>query len=289
MSNLLDEMCIKLGIDSKDFEIKTIRVNNLIRNTTGLANKLGKTLNSLTGNINNAPVTEKLTVTLKHVSKKAKEAEAGMKKASEATERMTIGVVKLGGALGYISKAKGIAEQILTTNTELYFFSKNIGEGVTQLSALGNMAEQVGGKSEELRKTLGLISRSQTELQLTGDAPLLKYLNMLQVSLFDTDGKARKALDVLFDIASSLEKIGGIKAFNIATMMGLDDSTIKLMTDGRLTLSQFVSELEHGNTINQKQGEDAIKLNIALEKLKQNYWGLNNIIRPRPLKALVVV
>ena len=93
----------------------------------------------------------------------------GSKKVDDQLGSMTKSAAKFLAVLGGVAAVKRFVEQTIASNAALERFSKNLGVAVSGVSALSNAAEIAGGSAQGLQGTLSMLSKAQTELQLTGE------------------------------------------------------------------------------------------------------------------------
>lgn len=243
MATIIDELIVRLGIDSKD-------------------------LTSKGGNA---------TKTLKEIGKTSKESVSSVNELTGAFGKM---LAVIGGA----AAIKVFVSDMIQSSAALDRLSKNLEVSAGEITAWGNAAEQLGGSAKGVQASMSMLSKAQTDIQLTGESGLIPYFNYLGVSLADASGKARKVTDVLADLSSAAEGKDRRQMVNIFAKMGFDESTINLLVSGRKELDiSLAHQKDYAEKMKQFSGE-ATKLQRSLVDLKQTFTllGLNLLQQAAP-------
>jgi hypothetical protein len=259
MSTIIDSLIVTLGLDAKGMDQKapasTKKLKDLqdqSKKTEGEVKNLGKTAD-----------------------------ESGSK--FETVTKAVAGFLALVG--GTMAIRSFINDQI-EMNAELERMSKNLGINVSTLSAWGNAVEEVGGNASGLQGTMDMLSKSQTELRLTGQSSLIPYFSALGVSLADVHGKARPVDDILLDLSGRFSKMDRTTANNMGRMMGIDPDTMNLLLMGRKELELTIARQKEHNAVTAKQAEQAVKLQKAIVDTKQTFSALGRTLLEQATPAL---
>ena len=112
---------------------------------------------------------------LQDLEKESDSTEKSVKKIGKSSESTAKGIDKLATAaasflaiIGGTAALKHFVLDSINSGAALDRLSKNLGLSVETISAWGNAVEQLGGSAKGLQGTMDLLSRSQTELRLTG-------------------------------------------------------------------------------------------------------------------------
>jgi hypothetical protein len=241
MATIIDSLLVKLGLDSSEFEGGKRKVDKGLKDTGGEADKTG--------------------AKLKKSGKDGAEGFEGI--AKSATKFLAI----IGGTMA----VKRFIEQTVESSAALDRLSKNLDQNVSTVSAWSNATELAGGSAEGLQGSMDMLSKSQTELQLTGQSSLIPYFAALGVSLADTAGKARPVNEVLLDLADRFSRMDRTTANNMGRMMGIDQGTMNLLLKGRSEVELMVKRQKEYNAVTKQQAAEASRLKAAFTESRQSF------------------
>ena len=137
MATIIDSLLVKLGLDSSEFNAGKNKVDKGLKDTGGEADKTGAKLKK-TG-----------------------------RDGAEGFENVAKSAAKFLAIIGGTMAVKRFIENQIEANAALDRFAQNLQQGVNSISAWSNAAELAGGSAEGLQGTMDMLSKSQTELQLT--------------------------------------------------------------------------------------------------------------------------
>lgn len=259
MPTLIDSLVVKLGLDSKDLESSSPRA--------------GKKL--------------------KDVEDQSKKTEGGVKKIGTAAKETAAGVETLTRTMGSLlaliggtMAIKAFVTDFISANAELYRFSQNLGLSVSTISAWGNASEELGGSAKGLQGTMDMLSKSQTELRLTGQSSLIPYFAALGVSMATVTGQARPVDEILLDLAERFSHMDRTTANNMGRMMGIDQGTMNLLLQGRKELELTISRQKESTAVTKAQAEAAQKLQTQIVDIKQKFVAFGNSLMVAAAPAL---
>jgi hypothetical protein len=244
MATIIDALIVELGLDTSKF------------------NASQKTAVRQLGDLEKAgDKTEKST---KKVSKASKEAAHNVDNLSR-----TIGsfLAIIGGTVAL----KNFISDFIEGNAALDRLSKNLGLSVPTISAWSNATEKLGGSAQALQGTLDMLSKSQTQLMITGESNLLPYMSALGISLADVNGKARPVDDILLDLSDRFSRLDRTTANNLGRMMGLDQGTMNLLLQGRKELEIEIARQKEQTAVTKEQAAQAQKFQTQVAALKQQF------------------
>ncbi|MGL4679799.1 MAG: hypothetical protein ACRCWC_10520, partial [Plesiomonas shigelloides] len=193
------------------------------------------------------------------------------KDGAEGFENVAKSAAKFLALVGGTMAVKRFAEQMIESSAALDRFSKNLGDSANTVSAWSNAAEQAGGSAEGLQGTMDMLSKSQTELQLTGQSGLIPYFSALGMSLADTQGKARPVNDLLLDLSDRFSKMDRTTANNMGRMMGIDQGTMQLLLKGRSEVELMIKRQKEYGAVTKQQAEEASRLKLAMTDSRQSF------------------
>lgn len=213
MATVIDELVVRLGLDSKGFSRGAKKVD------------------------------EELERTKKTAAKTSKDVEASGKRAAEFFGQMEKAAVKFLAVFTLGSGFQDFTRYVIQGGAQLARMSQNLGVSTDKLSRWAGAVRVSGGSTEAFLGTMQGLSQALTELKLTGNTGILPYLQALKVSVADVNGKA-KPLDVLLgDIGESLRALPNRQdAFNIGRNLGIDEGTINLLLKGRAEVNRLLAD-----------------------------------------------
>lgn len=256
MATIIDSLLVKLGLDSSEFNAGKTKVDKGLKETGNEADKTG-----------------------------AKFKKAGKDGAASFTN-VAASAAKFLALIGGTVAVKRFIEQTVESSAALDRLSKNLQENVSSVSAWSNAAEQAGGSAEGLQGTLDMLSKAQTELQLTGQSALIPYFSALGVSIADASGKARSGNDVLLDLADRFSKMDRTTANNMGRMMGIDQGTMNLLLKGRKEVELMVARQKEYNAVTKQQAEESSRLKLAMVESKQSFEAFGRELLSAAMPAL---
>lgn len=241
MATIIDSLLVKLGLDSSEFDAKKSKVDKGLKDTGSEADKTG-----------------------------AKLKKSG-KDGAEGFENVAKSAAKFLALIGGTMAVKRFIENQIEANAALDRFAQNLDQSANSISAWSNAAELAGGSAEGLQGTMDMLSKSQTELQLTGQSGLIPYFSALGLSLADTQGKARPVNDLLLDLADRFSKMDRTTANNMGRMMGIDQGTMQLLLKGRSEVELMIRRQKEYGAVTKQQAEEASRLRNAMVASRQSF------------------
>lgn len=189
-------------------------------------------------------------------------------KQAESTAKTVAGFLAVVG--GTVAIQRFVSDTI-RANAELARLSLNLNEGVQSISAWSNAAEEAGGSAQGLQSSMDMLSKAQTELQLTGQSSLIPYFSSLGLSLADVEGRARPVGDLLLDLSGRFERMDRTTANNLGRMMGLDQGTMNLLLKGRHEVELMIARQKEHSAVTKKQAEEAERLQRLMITSRQSF------------------
>jgi len=232
MPTIIDSLIVKLGLDNSEFVAKS--------------KKTGET-------------TDKLDKDLKQSAKSG----------NGSFQTLSKGAVQFLAIIGGTVAIKRFIEQTVDTNSHLFRLSQNLKESVDTVSAWSNATELAGGSASGLQGTMDMLSRAQTELQLTGQSALIPYFSSLGLSLADVNGKAKPVSTILLELADRFSGMDRTTANNMGRMFGIDQGTMNLLLQGRGAVEDVIRKQKEFTVTTKQQAEEAQRLYQAFTSLRQ--------------------
>jgi hypothetical protein len=206
----------------------------------------------------------KVNKDLKDTGKQAEDAGNKFKGLAQAAGAF---LAVIGGSMAI----RSFIEHTITANASLDRLSKNLNVNANEISAWSNAAEQAGGSASGLQGTMDMLSKSQTELMLTGQSGLIPFFSALGLSLADTSGKARPVNDLLLDLSGKFSGMDRTTANNMGRMMGIDQGTMNLLLKGRQEIEMTIKRQKEYGAVTKKQAEESSRLQKAMIETKQTF------------------
>jgi hypothetical protein len=241
MATIIDSLLVTLGLDSSEFNAGKAKVDKGLQGTGAEAEKTGNKFKK-TG-----------------------------KDGAEGFDNVTKSAAKFLALIGGTMAVKRFIEQTVESSAALDRLSKNLGAGVSTISAWSNAAELAGGTADGLQGTMDMLSKSQTELQLTGQSGLIPYFSALGMSLADATGKARPVNDILLELSDRFSRMDRTTANNMGRMMGIDQGTMQLLLKGRSEVELTIRRQKEYGAVTKQQAEEASRLREAMTGSRQSF------------------
>ena len=212
MATLIDSLVVALGLDKKDFDKQSKELNKSLKKTDEQAKKSAKSI-SKSGD-------------------EAKEFFVGMRSAA----LKFFAVLTLGKGI------VGFTKNVVSTGASLSRTAESFGESTDELYKFVQAAKLNGGSLEGLIGTIKNLNSQITDIFMKGEAGISPYLRQLGVSVTDAQGKAKKATQLLIDIADASEKAFPDKRqrFSFLEKIGLDEGTTNLLSKGGKELRAII-------------------------------------------------
>jgi hypothetical protein len=208
MPTILDELIVKLGLDSKDVESKapsaTKKLDDLDKSAAG-------------------------------VGESSKAAAAGL---SEFAGKLGAFLALLGGTVAL----KQFIRDTVDTNTQLALLSKNLGISVQTIFAWSTASEELGGTAAGVQGTLKMLSQESSNLAFLGESRLIPFFAKMRIALAGPNGP-RDPTAILRDLATYAQNALGMGAsrasiHNWLAMFIPDQGTINLILQGTAAIDQ---------------------------------------------------
>lgn len=207
MATVIDQLVVKLGLDSSDFK----------KGEKELGSSLDKAR--------------------KGTEKTAKQMKDSGKEAAGFFTELQKSALKFMAALAAGRGLYNFVQSTIKGGASLQRLATNLQTTTDSLHRWGQAVKQNGGTAEGFQATIQSLSAGVTELMRGGNENLRGFLSTLGIGLQDATGKAKTMEQILLDVASAVEagKLGPSRAnqVNFLQQMGLDDGTINLLLKGR--------------------------------------------------------
>jgi len=242
MATVIDSLIVTLGLDSKDFKKGSKDAEADFKRTKTTAAKTGKDI------------------------------EQAGKQGAEFFNQLSKSAIKF---FSVLTVGRGIGDfvsNVINGGAQLDRMSTRVNESAANLSRWQGAVKQSGGTAEGFLATVQGISNQMTQLQLTGDAPMVMLLQKLGVSAVEADGKAKPILKLIRDIGDSLDDKQWANAdkFNQLLAAGFDEGTINLLMRGRQEREKMLaSQREYSDADAKAAREASERWELAKQRIEK--------------------
>lgn len=221
---------------------------------------------------------KKLEAEAEKTEKSTKKIDKASKETTRSIDNLSRTVASFLAIIGGTVAIKNFISDFIDSNAALDRLSKNLGLSVGTISAWSNATEKLGGSAQGLQGTLDMMSKSQTQLALTGESSLIPYMSALGVSLADVNGKARPVTDILLDLSDRFSHMDRTAANNLGRMMGIDQGTMNLLLQGRKELELEIARQKEQTAVTKEQAAQAQKFQTQIAGIKQQFQALGRTL-----------
>jgi hypothetical protein len=208
VANIIDELIVKLGLDSKDIDSKAPAATKKLKELDEGAAAVGKS---------------------------SKAAAAGL---SEFAGKLGAFLALLGGTVAL----KQFIRDTIDTNTQIALLSKNLGISAQSIFAWSIASQELGGTASGVQGTLRMLSQESSNLAFLGESRLIPFFAKMRIALAGPNGP-RNPTDILRDLATYSQNalnMGASRAsiHNWLSMFIPDQGTINLILQGTAAIDQ---------------------------------------------------
>ena len=199
----------------------------------------------------------------------------------------TAGLKNMGGQLkGFVSQmgimlgagSLGMAfKKFIDTGTDISNFSSLTGIAEQDITALGGALEQFGGNVDSAKSSLQALQQGLSQAEW-GQGQLLETAALYGVELYNQDGSLKNAQQLLMGLADDFQHLTKAQAFTLGSQLGLDESTILLLQQGKTNIKALLEEQQKMGAMNAQQALEAKKFSVEWTKLKQSLGSLGRSI-----------
>lgn len=207
---------------------------------------------------------------------------------TKGLKQMGSGIKDLMGQFGLLAGATGIGmalKSFTDMGMSISNFSNMTGIAVEDISTLGAALERFGGDSETAKNSLQSLQQGLS-LAEWGQGDLLQTSAMYGVNLFNDDGSIKNAQQLLMGLADDFTHLTKAQQFSLGQKLGLDESTIQLLQQGKENIDSILSEVSSQGVIDARQAEEAKKFALEINKLKRNLATLGRSIATSVMPVL---
>ena len=199
----------------------------------------------------------------------------------------TAGLKNMGGQLRTFVSQMGIMlgagslglafKNFVDAGTDISNFSSLTGIAEQDITALGGALEQFGGNVDSAKSSLQALQQGLSQAEW-GQGQLLETAALYGVELYNQDGSLKNAQQLLMGLADDFGHLTKAQQFTLGSQLGLDESTILLLQQGKANIKALLNEQAAMGAMNAQQALEAKKFSIEWTKLKQSLSSLGRSI-----------
>lgn len=201
-----------------------------------------------------------------------KEMEASAKRIGEGFDRLAKGAIALGLALLGARSIEQFIRATIDLDASTGRLAKTLGMSTEEVSAWEGAIRQMGGSNQDAIGSLQSLVTAFEQIQLTGQSPLIPYLQLLGVTLADL----KNPTETLLHLADRFSAMDPRQAFALGTGMGLSPAMINLLIKGRAATLDYLEAARKAYSIHQADAEAAQQAQRSLSLLGDTYSRLGN-------------
>jgi hypothetical protein len=274
MPTVVDELVIKLGLDSRGFQADAERTQTAVGRTGRVARRESSELE------------EALRKSQKQTDLRLKQTEEVGEKTGKSFHRVVKEVSALFGVLATGYGLQQFIKNLTGTEAATGRLAKNIGMSTNELNTWQEAAKRFGGTAEETGGSFLGLANEMERIALTGQSEIRPYFLTLGVALADTTGKARPLRDIMLDLSEKFKTMTPQRANFFGHAIGLDQGTITLLREGRDGVAAVLEEVSKIGAMTDRQSEEAIKFERLMAGLEQSFNNLKRILLSELLPSI---
>lgn len=182
-----------------------------------------------------------------------------------------MGIMFGAGSLGLAFK------KFIDAGTDISNFSSLTGIAEQDITALGGALEQFGGNVDSAKSSLQALQQGLSQAEW-GQGQLLETAALYGVELYNQDGSLKNAQQLLMGLADDFGHLTKAQQFTLGSQLGLDESTILLLQQGKTNIKALLEEQQKMGAMNARQAMEAKKFSVEWTKLKQSLSSLGRSI-----------
>lgn len=169
------------------------------------------------------------------------------------------------------SKALQTFNDHVRTVEQIRNTSEALGVAIGDVDAFGKTIERMGGDAQGARDSLTDMAESIGEALQDMDSGRAKAFKALKISLKDTDGNAKNAVQGMLELAGAVEGMGREQAaFKIKELGITDNRTVELLLKGRQEVERMLRVQKEQGVVTKEAAERVRVYSETLAKLRQS-------------------
>ncbi len=286
MPTIIDSLLMTLGLDTSSFEAGVNGVGKGLKELEDDAKAAQKALDTAIKSGASGDTLTKLATKSNQAAGALKNVQNAAKGQAKETTNVTKSMAQFLAVIGGAVAIKSFIEHTIESSAALGRLSENLQTNVSTISAWSNATELAGGSAGGLQGTMDMLSRSQTELMLTGQSSLIPYFSALGVAMGNANGKARPLDDILLDLSDKFSKMDRTTANNMGRMMGIDQGTLQLLLKGRTEVEAMIRAQKEFGAVSSDQAQEAMRMEKAIKEGQQTFAAFGRELLHKAMPAI---
>lgn len=158
---------------------------------------------------------------------------------------------------------------------ELGKFSELVGESVGDIDAWSQAVIRAGGSSDSFQQSIKSLNEKLYDTAIKGTSEILPFFNQLGISIVDANGRAKKTLDILPELASAFEGLTKRESAGLGQKLGLDEGTVRLLQKGSAEVANQIALMRKFGVANEEATELSADFNDKLSNISQIFGYMN--------------
>jgi hypothetical protein len=179
--------------------------------------------------------------------------------------------LQLGAVVGGAFGIKALTFDFAQSKDMLGKFSEVFGVTANDVQALGHALETEGGTLESFMSQLESIERARARIRV-GDVAFFAPAGKAGINPNDI-ANARSATEAYLGLADSFAAMNQQQRINAAEALGLDEASIRLLSQGRASVEDLVAKYKTIQPITKEMTESAAEFNRQWVEIKANIGG----------------
>lgn len=180
-------------------------------------------------------------------------------------------VAGIAALVGMVANLKMKAQQL----DELGKFSELVGESVGDIDAWSQAVIRAGGSSDGFRQSIKSLNEKLYDTAIKGTSEILPFFNQLGISIVDANGRAKKTLDILPELATAFQGLTKRESAGLGQKLGLDEGTVRLLQQGSAEVANQIALMKKFGVASENATELSAKFNDKLANISQIFGYMN--------------
>lgn len=219
----------------------------------------------------------KLDKEIANSEKRASDLEKGLKDVERQSIKSGMTLNDLSkAAIGYFGAFLSITKALSATASRAEFIddisnvADSLGVAVENVDAFGQSLVGMGGDAQNARGSLSNLASAIGAATAKADSEKGKLFANLGISLRDTSGAAKDAMQVMYELAGAVEGMDRNQAIFSIKQLGISDQkTIEMILRGRQELERMMRVQRESGVITRDSAEQARRYTEAMSRLRQ--------------------
>lgn len=203
-------------------------------------------------------------------------------------KNLAANITKYFAAIASIDFLKNAVEQTVELATRLDNLSYATGVSKENLNAWGEAVKRNGGTTEQFYASVSNLAAKIREIQTNFGSPGQLAFARLGISLRDSTGHVKNAIQVLGDLGNKFKDLPKTWQLKLGEMLGLDQATIRLLGTGNKEVQDLVKHMQMLGNINERNVKASLQFRNAMFDLQLVWQSTKNTLTELLVPALKV-